>query len=123
MTHVLVCGPDRTLVELVAWNLAQTRFTVQSQVWNPCGDVAPGVASTEDIVVADFGDHDPPCWAGAAHLRLIAPSVPLLLLSYGWPSAARLRPLEPCVHVRKLPIIQEILAAADRLATDRRRSA
>jgi hypothetical protein len=106
---VLVCSLDRTLSELLAWNLASRGYRVRHEAWDPCGGAAPARQDGADVLVADLDFPGPGCWAGLARVREAFPSVPLPLL-------------QPCAHLRKPFGAEELLTLVQAVAAGSRKS-
>jgi DNA-binding response OmpR family regulator len=110
---VLLCSNDRTLADLVAWNLDQRNFTVYRAPLNQTDGpvLPPGVAV--DLLLVDSDDDVWDVWHHVAQLRVLFPYVPLVVLAHAAPSVQQLGQLQPGRFVQKPFAIDRLLAACD----------
>ena len=108
---VLVYSSNSTLADLIERNLARRGFEVYRTARLPASGEPGPLPHPIDVVVADLDSSEQHVWRGAARLRVLFPTTPLVLLAHDWPSGDRLRALGPCRYVRKPFAIHDLLAA------------
>ncbi len=111
---VLLYSTDAGFSDLVKRNLARRGLRVRQEAWAAChggpGDVAPRVPQGMDVVIADLDCTGSACWQGVVRLRrCLGRSLPVVVLAYEWPDAARLGRCEPCGYLRKPFAVDELL--------------